>query len=97
MDVLKLLRKPSAFLPITMSMLALGLVIAQISLYGIAPKHDEGAAAHIFQLLIAAQLPVILLFAMRSAPKEPKGSITVIGLQMFSALMALTPVWYFNL
>jgi len=72
MDVLKLLRRPSAFLPIMMSLLALGLVIAQISLYGIAPEHDEGAAAHVFQLSIAAQLPIILFFAVRFIPKSPR-------------------------
>jgi len=97
MDVLKLLRRPSAFLPITMSLLALGLVIGHISIYGIAPEHDEGAVAHAFQLLIAAQLPIILFFTMRFIHKELQNSITIIGLQMFAALMALMPVWYFSL
>jgi len=97
MDFLKLLSRPSAFAPITMSLLALGLVMFQISLYGITHEPDEGAAAHIFQILIAAQLPVIVLFAVRFIPKEPKNSIAVIGLQILAGLMAVSPVWWFNL
>src|SRR5690349_7916463 len=52
-------RQPSAVLPIAMSVAALATVLVHISLYGTQPQADEGTAAHIWQLLMAGQLPII--------------------------------------
>jgi hypothetical protein len=42
--------------------LALIALLAVLSGYTQPPQSDEGAAAHIFQLLIVAQVPMIVLF-----------------------------------
>ena len=57
------LKHPSAFLPIAMSLLAVGAVLSHIVLVGTGPQADEGTAAHVWQLLMAGQLPIILFFA----------------------------------
>jgi hypothetical protein len=97
MNFLKLLKKPDASLPLAMSLIALALVVLQIAIYGTAHEPDEGAAAHIFQALMVAQFPIVLLFALRFIAKDPKNSIAVIALQMGAALLALAPVWWFRL
>lgn len=55
----KTLKYPSAFLPITMSLFAVAVVVTHIVLFGTARQPDESAAAHLWQLLMAGQLPVV--------------------------------------
>jgi len=88
-----MLRKPSAFLPIGMSLAALTVVCIHIALHGTARQADEGAAAHLWQLLMAAQIPVILFFAIRWLPQSPKYALAIIALQVVAALAALAPVY----
>ena len=51
--------------PILFSLLALALVLGNVAA-GVPPQQDEGLSAHLFQLLIAAQLPLVLLFLATS-------------------------------
>jgi hypothetical protein len=60
-----MLRKPSAFLPVAMSLAALGVVLFHVAIFGAARETDEGAAAHLWQVLMAGQLP-LLFIAVRS-------------------------------
>ena len=62
------LRHPSAFLPVTMSLLAIAVVITHIVFFGTARQPDEGTAAHLWQLLMAGQLPIVGFFAIRWLP-----------------------------
>jgi len=65
MDVRTLLRRPSAFLPLALSLAALGLVVWFVASFGVVRGvHDEGAAARIFQVLMVAQLPIVGYFAL---------------------------------
>lgn len=48
-------RLPSAFVPMAMSLAGLVVVLTQLALVGPAPQPDEGAAAHLWQLLMAGQ------------------------------------------
>lgn len=54
MNLITLLKKPSAFIPLLLSLTALGELLTYVAVFGIAsqPQADEGAAARIFQLLI---------------------------------------------
>ena len=88
-----MLRKPSAFVPVGMSLAALAVVLIHIALHGTARQADEGAAAHLWQLLMAAQVPVIAFFAIRWLPQSPKYALAVLTLQGVSALAALAPVY----
>jgi hypothetical protein len=87
------LKHPSAFVPIVMSLLAVGCVLIHIALFGIARQQDEGAAAHLWQLLMAGQLPVILVFAIRWLPQAPGSALRVLALQAAAAIAALAPVY----
>jgi len=87
------LKRPSAFLPVTMSLAALATVLMYVVLHGTAPQADEGAAAHIWQLLMAAQAPIVLFFAVKWLPRSPRQALPVLGLQVGAALAAMAPVF----
>ena len=89
-------RQPIAFIPIGMSMAALGTVLYHIARSGTAPEPDEGAAAHIWQILMAGQLPVVLVFAVKWLPAAPRRALPVLALQVAAALAAMFPVWWFQ-
>ncbi len=91
-----LIKKPSAFLPLVMSLLALALVIGYVAVFGTARQEDEGTAAHLWQLLMAAQLPIIAFFALRWLPRNPKQAFLILALQFVAALAAAAPVFYFE-
>lgn len=97
MTILGMLKRPSAFLPLTMSCMALAVVLAHLGVAGIGREADEGAAAHVFQILMLAQLPLVALFALRSAPAAPKHAAAILGLQIGAAMIAIFPVWWFKL
>jgi hypothetical protein len=92
-----MLKKPGAFIPLAMSLAALATVLIQIALFGTARQPDEGAAAHIFQLLMVLQLPIVLFFAIRWLPRFPRAALMVLALQAAAGLAALAPVFYFKL
>ena len=92
-----IVKHPTAFLPMAMSLTALAVVLSHIALYGATREADEGTAAHIWQLLMAGQLPVLAFFALKWLPKAPKQSLYVLALQAGAALFAMAPVFYFNL
>ena len=91
------LKKPSAWLPIAMSLVALALLLGYLAIYGIARGGDEGAAAHTWQLLMAGQLPIIGYFALRWLPRAPRQAAPVFALQIAAALAALAPVYLLRL
>jgi hypothetical protein len=92
-----LLKKPSAFLPVAMSLAALATVLIHVALYGPARQADEGAAAHIFQLLMLVQLPIVLFFALKWLPRFPRPALLVLALQAAAGLAALAPVFFLKL
>ena len=92
-----MIKKPSAFLPVAMSLVALAVVVFHVAVYGATREADEGAAAHLWQLLMAAQLPILLFFAIRWLPHNPKQGMQVMVLQAASAVAALVPVYILNL
>ena len=93
----RLIKQPSAYVPIAMSLAALATVLLHVARFGTAREPDEGAAAHIWQLLMAAQLPVIAFFAIKWLPKAPKEALVVLALQLVAVLAALAPVFLLGL
>jgi hypothetical protein len=91
------IRQPSAFLPIAMSLVALALVLGHVALFGIVHEADEGTAAHLWQLLMAAQVPIIAFFAIKYIPQKPKQALLVLALQIVAALTACAPVFFLKL
>lgn len=88
-----MLKHPSAFLPVAMSLGALATVLGYLALHGPAPQADEGAAAHIWQLLMAAQAPIVLFFATKWVPRSPRQAVPILALQIGAALAAMAPVF----
>ena len=78
-----------------MSLGALATVLRFLALHGPAPQADEGAAAHIWQLLMAAQVPIVVFFAFKWVPQSPRQAIPILALQA-GALAAMAPVFLFH-
>ena len=97
MNFSTMIRKPSAFLPLAMSLAALLTVGVTIALFGVVHETDEGTAAHIWQLLMAAQVPIVAFFAIRWLPQAFKPALYVLALQVCAALAALAPVYFLKL
>jgi hypothetical protein len=76
-----------------MSLAALSLVLGHIAIYGGARQADEGAAAHLWQLLMAGQLPVIAFFAIKWLPRTPGQALAVLVLQAVAILAAAAPIF----
>lgn len=93
----KLIRRPSAFLPVAMSVVALAMVAGYLARYGAVRQTDEGAVAHLWQLLMAGQLPVIAFFAVRWLPRAPRQTIAVLAIQAGAVLASMAPVFFFKL
>jgi FtsH-binding integral membrane protein len=92
-----MIKKPSAFLPVAMSLAALALVLIHVAIFGAARETDEGAAAHLWQLLMAAQVPLLVFFAIKWLPRNPRQALLVLALQAGAAVAALAPVFLLNL
>lgn len=87
-------RQASAFLPIAMSLAALVTVLYYVARFGTAPQTDEGTAAHIWQLLMAGQVPVVAFYAVKWLPRAPKAALQILAAQVCAALAALAPVYW---
>ena len=92
MNTFTLLRRPSAFVPLVMSAAALALVIGHVALYGVQRQADEGAAAHVFQLLVVFQLPVMVAFAFGWLQRSPRQALLVLALQAGAVFAAVALV-----
>src|ERR1700680_97829 len=91
------LKQPSAFVPVAMSLAALIVVLGFLARYGVVHEADEGAAAHIFQLLLVLQLPIVAFFAIKWLPRAPKAALRILALQAAAGLAALAPVYFAGL
>ena len=93
---MSIMKQPSALLPLAMSCAALALVLGQIALVGVAREADEGTEAHLWQLLMAAQVPMVAFFAITWLPRSPRPALLVLALQAAAAFAALAPVFLLN-
>jgi hypothetical protein len=98
-----IVRKPSAFLPLAMSVTALAL-LAGAYIFALSNGHgglvhepDEGSIAHLCQLLMAGQLPVLVFFAIKWLPRAPRQTLYIFALQLGAALAAMAPVYFLHL
>jgi hypothetical protein len=91
------IRHHSAWIPLAMSLAALALVLGKVAMFGVVHKADEGAAAHIWQILMAGQVPFVAFFAIKWLPSAPKQALMILGLQIVAVLAACAPVFLFKL
>lgn len=89
-----LLKQPSAYLPLAMSLAALTLVIAHAAVFGVVHETDEGAAAHIWQILMAAQLPIVAYFMLRWLHQQVWSALRVLFLLALTWLANFAAVYW---
>lgn len=88
--------RPAALLPVAMSLAALAIVLVQLGISGPASPPDEGTAAHLWQILMAGQTPILLWFALRVLHKAPRAALRVMAIQAGAALASLAPVFFLH-
>jgi hypothetical protein len=79
--------------PIICSLIALALVVGNVAA-GTPPQADEGTAAHLFQLLIAVQVPLVILFVVSADWSRPGRVLRVLGLQALAGMAALGSLYW---
>jgi hypothetical protein len=90
-------KTPSAMIPVIMSLAALILVAIQFGLHGVEPERQERAVAHVWQLLMLAQIPVIALFAFRWLRRATWQAVTVLLVQTLAWATAAVPIYMLRL
>jgi hypothetical protein len=88
------MKQPSAFLPLAMSLAALALALGNAAIFGVVYEADEGAAAHIFQLIMVVQVPIVAFFALKWLPRAPQETLRILALQAGAALAAIAAVFF---
>jgi hypothetical protein len=97
-----MLKRPSAILPLSMSVNALTMVLVSLAI-GLARggkitrDPDEGDLAHIYQLLMTVQMPIVLFFAIKWLRRAPGPTLRILGLQAGAWLAACAPVYLLHL
>ncbi|MGA2832573.1 MAG: hypothetical protein ABSE55_05835 [Terracidiphilus sp.] len=82
--------------PIVMSLISLALVIEGAIEFRLHPQADEGWQAHIFQILMVTQLPIIFAFLVVGS-HSLKQKLPTLGVQILLWAVALGAVRFFAL
>ena len=98
-----IVRHPSAFVPMAMSLTALAM-LGGAYVFGLATgqgglvrEPDEGSIAHLWQILMAGQAPILAFFAIKWLPRAPRQTLYVLALQAGAALASMAPVFFLKL
>lgn len=97
MDFSTTMKKPSAWLPLAMSLAVAALLLITFLRGRLVPQADEGTEAHLFQVLMGLQVPIIGLFALKWLPQAPRPALAVLALQAAAALAVCAPVFWLGL
>lgn len=92
-----MMKRPSAFIPLAMSVVAVAMVLGYVARYGGGPVRDEGTVGHLWQLLMALQLPIVAFFAIKWMPRAPRPTLYVLAEQAGAALASIALVFIFHL
>ena len=93
---LSMLKQPSALIPVVMSFAALAVALGHIAISGVGRQPDEGTAAHLWQLLMAGQIPIVAFFVITSLPRRPRETLLILAIQAVAMLAAAAPVFVLN-
>ncbi len=88
------IKNPAAFVPVAMSLAALSIVLGHVATYGVIHEADEGTAAHLFQILMVLQVPLVAFFAFKWLPRAPRQALPLLGLQALAAAAAFSAVFF---
>jgi hypothetical protein len=87
-------KSPAVWIPVTMSLVALGIVLVHVALFGIVHEADEGTPAHLFQLLMVGQVPVVIFMLIKWFPRMPRQAMLAMTVQIAAALAACAAVFF---
>ena len=91
-------KKPSAWLPVMLSLAVLATMLIFISMSGPPVRQpDEGTGAHLFQIWLVLEVFMITFFALKWLPKEPKQALVVLVFQILAVIAGCFPVFYYKL
>jgi hypothetical protein len=93
----QLIRKPAAWLPLLFSAAIAALLLTAYLRGDLRPKPDEDAYAHLFQIFLAAQIPIIAWFAIKWMPQAPRPGAIVLILQFLAIAVVCSPVYLLHL
>jgi hypothetical protein len=80
-----------------LTMLLVAIAVGLAAHNPIAHEKDEGSIAHIFQILMTVQLPIVAFFAFKWLPRAPRQTLPVLALQAAAWLASCAPVYFLNL
>ena len=94
MTIGTLMRQPTGYVPMAMSLAAFAMIVWFVAVHGVVHQADEGAQAHLWQLLVAGQVPICAYFACRWLPSAGRPAVVVLALQVAAVLLlAVAPLW----
>ena len=85
--------RTTALLPIAMSSLALLLILTHVAMHGVVHGADEGTPAHLWQLLMAGQLPITAYFVATSLSRPAKSWVPWLALNVTIFAASCTAVF----
>lgn len=85
----------SGVLLIALSLIALSPLVYWL-FYPSPPQADEGTGAHIFQLAVAAQVPVLLVFLATADWQRPLRSLSPLAVQVVVMAVAFLALYRFE-
>lgn len=77
-----------------MSLSALALVLGHALVYRVLHEADEGAAAHIWQILMIGQLPFVAFFSLKWLPRQFKESLLLLAILAATWLANFAAVYW---
>ena len=87
----------SALVPMALSLAALCAFAIALVVPQPAREPDEGTGAHLWQLLMAAQLPIAGVFALTWLPRAPRSGWVLLAVQAVAIFTNLALVRSLNL
>lgn len=90
-----LIKKPSAWLPIALTAVMLGMMILYfVHIIPPEPTGDEGIMAHSFQLWLVLEFFATLFFALKWFSREPREAWKITALQVTLAIVPVAIVLF---
>jgi len=92
-----IIKKPSAWVPIAMSLIMLAYIVFYLANYGIVYHEDEGAPAHLFQIWLVLEIFMVAFFAIKWLVRNPKPALMILAVQIMAALLPISIVFFLKL
>ncbi len=92
-----IIKKPSAWIPIVLSLAMLAYMVFYLANYGIVYHKDEGTPAHLFQIWLVLEIFMMAFFAIKWLARNPKQTLMILALQIIAALLPMSIVFFFKL